>query len=120
VGNAAERGRIDVGEAVELAFDSGERAADARAIDQAEAEHRVHVLEILAVTTVDLGEGLPHELEVVHGKLPLLHLEAAAILPSVSHRDEGVRRRELDDREAVLAEARPQAPRRARGRPSPS
>jgi hypothetical protein len=69
-----------------------------------EPKHLADVLQILPVATVDLGERLPDELEVIHGELAFLGLEAAAVLPPARNGEEVVGCRQLDVELELLLE----------------
>src|SRR4249920_3041204 len=59
-------------------------------------KHGLDVLEVLSVATLDLGERLRDQLEVMKRNPRLSRDEGAAILPAWPYRDEVCRRRELD------------------------
>jgi hypothetical protein len=91
-----KRSRIDGRESVEQRFDSRKILPSVLARDQLAIEHRLHVVEIPAVASLQLRERLANQVEMTELRAPNALDEYPAVFPTRRDRDEIQRRGRLD------------------------
>src|SRR5262249_18669432 len=100
---APEAARVHRRIAEELRLDPREQLERAGRLDETPARHLAHVLDVLHVASLELGQRLRVRIEMEEVDGALAGDEDAAVLPARERRDEVRRRRQLDAQlEALL------------------